>query len=34
MERLGVCLDTAHLWGAGYDVSTEDGVAALVGRDR
>jgi len=21
-ERLGVCLDTAHLWGAGYDIST------------
>ncbi len=22
-ERLGVCLDTAHLWGAGYDISGE-----------
>lgn len=21
-SRLGVCLDTAHLWGAGYDIST------------
>src|SRR6266704_5673882 len=21
-ERLGVCLDTAHLWGAGYDIGT------------
>jgi deoxyribonuclease-4 len=21
-ERLGVCLDTAHLWGAGYDISS------------
>ncbi len=21
-ERLGVCIDTAHLWGAGYDIST------------
>ena len=20
-ERLGVCIDTAHLWGAGYDIS-------------
>jgi deoxyribonuclease IV len=20
-ERLGICLDTAHLWGAGYDIS-------------
>ena len=32
MERLGVCLDTAHLWGAGYDVSTQDGVGTLVAR--
>lgn len=22
-SRLGVCLDTAHLWGAGYDISTQ-----------
>lgn len=22
MERLGVCLDTAHLWGGGYDVGS------------
>ena len=21
-DRLGVCLDTAHLWGAGYDISS------------
>jgi deoxyribonuclease-4 len=21
-ERLGVCIDTAHLWGAGHDIST------------
>jgi len=21
-ERLGVCIDTAHLWGAGYDISS------------
>lgn len=40
-DRLGVCLDTAHLWGAGYDVSDDTGVEALVtrldrlvGRDR
>jgi deoxyribonuclease-4 len=32
MERIGVCLDTAHLWGAGYDVSDQDGVAKLVER--
>jgi deoxyribonuclease-4 len=24
--RLGVCLDTAHLWGAGYDIGTPEGV--------
>jgi deoxyribonuclease IV len=40
-DRLGFCLDTAHLWGAGYDVSTADGVSgvldqfqALIGLDR
>lgn len=22
-ERLGICLDTAHLWGGGHDISTE-----------
>ncbi|MDP2936869.1 MAG: deoxyribonuclease IV, partial [Dehalococcoidia bacterium] len=39
--RLGVCLDTAHLWGAGYDLSTQEGVnqtldefERLVGIDR
>lgn len=30
-SRLGVCLDTAHLWGAGYAVDTAEGVEALVG---
>jgi deoxyribonuclease IV len=41
VERLAFCLDTAHLWGAGYDVSSADGAravidrfAALVGLDR
>jgi deoxyribonuclease-4 len=24
--RLGVCLDTAHLWGAGFDIGTAEGV--------
>ncbi len=24
--RLGVCLDTAHLWGAGFDIGTPEGV--------
>jgi len=28
--RLGICLDTAHLWGAGYAVDTRQGVDALV----
>jgi deoxyribonuclease-4 len=28
--RLGVCLDTAHLWAAGYDLATADGVDAVV----
>ncbi len=28
--RVGVCLDTAHLWGAGYAVDTADGVEALM----
>lgn len=32
MERIGVCLDTAHLWGAGYDVSDQAGVTKLVDR--
>jgi deoxyribonuclease IV len=29
-ERVGICLDTAHLWGAGYDISTPEGVDAVV----
>jgi deoxyribonuclease-4 len=39
--RVGVCLDTCHLWGAGYDLATEAGYQAtfeaferLVGLDR
>ena len=28
--RLGVCLDTAHLWGAGYDISTPAGIESLL----
>lgn len=29
-HRLGVCLDTAHLWGAGFDISTPEGAAATL----
>jgi deoxyribonuclease-4 len=31
-HRLGFCLDTAHLWGAGYDLSTPDGATAVLDR--
>jgi deoxyribonuclease IV len=40
-DRLGVCLDTAHLWAAGYQVDSADGVdqvarraEQLLGRER
>jgi deoxyribonuclease-4 len=29
-DRLGVCLDTAHLWGAGFDIATSAGAAATL----
>lgn len=29
---LAFCLDAAHLWGAGYDISTPDGSVAVVDR--
>lgn len=29
-ERLGVCLDTAHLWGAGHDISTATAVREVL----
>jgi deoxyribonuclease-4 len=32
LDRLGLCLDTAHLWGAGYDISNDRGLDELVGR--
>jgi deoxyribonuclease-4 len=32
MHRIGVCLDTAHLWAAGYEVSSDRGTAELVSR--
>ena len=31
-DQLAFCLDTAHLWGAGYDVSSADGVVAVIDR--
>jgi len=30
VERLGLCLDTAHLWGAGHDLVSAEGVDALL----
>ncbi|MHB0912130.1 MAG: deoxyribonuclease IV [Armatimonadota bacterium] len=30
LEEVGVCIDTAHAWGAGYDVSTPEGVEATL----
>jgi deoxyribonuclease-4 len=29
-NRLGVCLDTAHLWGAGHDIGSSDGTQATL----
>ena len=31
-SRLGFCLDTAHLWGAGYDVSSAEGATEVINR--
>ena len=31
-DRLAFCLDAAHLWGAGYDVASADGVGAVLDR--
>ncbi|MEN6356280.1 MAG: deoxyribonuclease IV [Armatimonadota bacterium] len=28
-DRVGICIDTAHLWGSGYDISTEGGVSDM-----
>ena len=30
--QLGICLDTAHLWAAGYDISTRAGVDAFLAK--
>ena len=31
-DRLAFCLDTAHLWGAGYDVATAQAATAVIDR--
>jgi deoxyribonuclease-4 len=31
-DRFGFCLDTAHLWGAGYDISSAEGAVAVLDR--
>jgi deoxyribonuclease-4 len=31
-DQLAFCLDTAHLWGAGYDISTEEGATSVLDR--
>lgn len=30
--RVGICIDTAHLWGSGYDISTAEGVGEVFER--
>lgn len=30
VDHLGVCLDTAHLWGAGFDIGSPEGVEATL----
>ena len=32
LERLGICLDTAHLWGAGYDIGDSSWLDTFVER--
>ena len=29
-DRFGFCLDTAHLWGAGYPIDTAEGVDEVI----
>ena len=31
-DRLALCLDTAHLWGAGYDIGSGEGATGVVDR--
>ena len=30
-DRVGVCFDTAHAWGAGYDLATSQGISKALG---
>ena len=32
LDRIGFCLDTAHLWGAGFDLARPDELDSLLGR--
>jgi deoxyribonuclease-4 len=32
LQRIGICLDTAHLWGSGYDLDDPDAFDALLVR--
>ncbi|HEY3268542.1 MAG TPA: deoxyribonuclease IV [Armatimonadota bacterium] len=29
-DRVGVCIDTAHIWAAGYDISSEESTTAVI----
>jgi deoxyribonuclease-4 len=31
-DRVGICLDTCHAFGAGYDLSTDEGIESTLGR--
>ena len=31
-DRIGVCIDTAHLWGAGYGIGTADAATLTLGK--
>ncbi len=31
LHQVGICLDTAHLYAAGYDLATDEGLASLAG---
>lgn len=31
-DRVGICIDTAHVWAAGYDISTREGTLDMLNR--